>query len=417
MRLTLAVHPVSNVRLGDATRLDGEVLSVDAGDLRRALLLDDRLESVDIEIVAPGESCRFGSIYDVIEPRAKQPGDGSDFPGVLGPILPAGRGTTHVLRGTAVSVIEDGATRVIDMSGPAAEHSPYARLCHVVVIPHIRPNLERHVAEHVRRLASVRAAVYLASPAIDQSPAFTEVYESAGPSMPRREGVPRMAYIGQIHSRQRVAEVDEQILYGCNTAGMVPVVLHPNEWLDGAVLPGNSRLETYFFQNHPIIAELYRRHREGTISFVGTIASMAGSDNFDRELNASMAAELTKWNLDADAVVLSKVGGGAPHADMALTARICEGLGIRTVVQVGPPDLSADRTVESGMLFDYPEVDAIVYNSGGNYVQWQVPPVERVIAAGPQAAEVLDTIEQLAASRVCGVTSQQGASRLRTFVY
>jgi hypothetical protein len=183
------------------------------------------------------------------------------------------------------------------------------------------------------------------------------------------------------------------------------------------VLPGNSRLETYFFQNNPIIAELYRRHREGSISFVGTIASMAGSDNFDRELNATMAAELTKWNFDADAAVLSKVGGGAPHADMALTARICEGLGIRTVVQVGPPDLSADRTVESGMLFDYPEVDAIVYNSGGNYVQWPVPPVERVIAAGPEAAEALDALEHLTAARVCGVTSQQGASRLRTFVY
>jgi glycine reductase len=418
MRLTLAVHPINAVRLGDSTTLDEDVLTIAVEELRRTLLQDDRLESVAIEAVQPGENCRFGAVYDVLEPRAKEPADGADFPGVLGPIKPAGRGTTHVLRGAAVSVLEDGAAaRVIEMSGPAAEHSPYSRLCHVVVIPQLRPHLERHVAEHTRRLASVRAAAYLARPAIGRSPAFTEEYETAGPSAPRRDGVPRVAYIGQIHSRQRVAEVDEQILYGCNTNGMVPVVLHPNEWLDGAVLPGNSRLETYFYQNNPIVSELYRWQREGKISFVGTIASMAGSDNFDRELNASMAAALAKWNLGADAAVLSKVGGGAPHADMALTARNCEGLGIRTVVQVGPPDLSADRTVESGMLFDYPEVDAIVYNSGGNHFQWTVPPVERVIAASPEAAAAISAIEQLTAARVCGITSQQGASRLRSFVH
>ncbi len=34
-----------------------------------------------------------------------------------------------------------------------------------------------------------------------------------------------------------------------------------------------------------------------------------------------LAAELAKWNLAADGVVLTKYGGGAPHADMALTAR------------------------------------------------------------------------------------------------
>src|SRR5688572_22951966 len=117
MRLTLAIHPVSSVRLGDATRLDGDELTINADGLRRSLLQDDRLASVDVEVVLPGENCRFGSVYDVIEPRAKAPGDGADFPGVLGPITLAGRGTTHVLRGAAVSVLEDGAARVIKMGG------------------------------------------------------------------------------------------------------------------------------------------------------------------------------------------------------------------------------------------------------------------------------------------------------------
>jgi glycine reductase len=292
-------------------------------------------------------------------------------------------------------------------------------LNHVLVIPTTRAGLERHRARNALRHAALRAAVYLARAAIGHAPATTEVLETAGPSQPRREGVPRMAYIGQIHSRQMVAEVDEQIFYGMNTTGMVPVMLHPNEWLDGAIVTANfsNAVETYFYQNHPVVTELYGRHRAGEIAFVGTIATMAGSDNVDRERNAMLAAQQAKWNLDADGVVLTKYGGGAPHADMALTARICEELGMRTAVQVGPPDLSGDRSEESALLFNYPEVDAIVYSSGGNYVQWLAPEVDRVIASSEAAAAALASIQQLTASRVVGITSQQGASRLRSFVY
>jgi hypothetical protein len=87
---------------------------------------------------------------------------------------------------------------------------------------------------------------------------------SLGTAKPHPEGLPRFAYIGQIHSRQRVAEANEHILYSHNTNGLMPVLV-------------------------------------------------AGSDNFDRELNCTMSAELAKWNLVADAVILARVGGGAPQ--------------------------------------------------------------------------------------------------------
>ena len=75
-----------------------------------------------------------------------------------------------------------------------------------------------------------------------------------------------------------------------------------------------------------------------------------------------------KWNLKADAVALTKWGGGLPHADLAETARLLEGMGIRTAVMVS--DMSKDRRVESALLFNFPEVNAIVYN-GGNGTQWR----------------------------------------------
>lgn len=438
MKLTLAHHPIAAMRFGDATRLDGVGLTIAADDLRRYLMEDDRLEGVDFELVRPGEACRIGTIFDIIEPRAKAPGDGADFPGILGPMQTAGTGTTHVLRGAAVTVLDEavpvgggggGAAaggKIIEMVGPAAAECPYSTLHHLIVIPRVRKsndtslvfNVNRSAsALTVMRLVSVKAAAYLARAAIGQTPASIEVLETAAPGTPGREGLPRFAFIGQVHSRQRPAEVDEQILYGANTTGMVPVVLHPNEWLDGAVVAAPSSLagvETYYYQNHPVISELYRWHNEGKITFAGTVATTAGANNEDRPRSAMVAAQQAKWALQADGAVLTKIGGGAPHADMGLTALRCEELGIKTVVQV--QDMAGDRDFESALLFNYPEVDAIIVVSA-NDIRWPAAPVTRVIAGHGAAAESLAGLRELTAGSVCGAASQQGLSHARGFVY
>lgn len=418
--LTLAYHPITDVQYSDATRLADTTLHVDIEALRRYLLEDHRFASVDIHIVRPGEACRFGVVYDILEPRAKAPGSGPDFPGILGPIETVGQGLTHVLQGAAVTVLDPGAPlaggKIVEMSGEAGSACPYAALFHLVIVPHCPSGVERHVALNALRLASVKASVYLAGAAIGQEASTTAVFDAQGPAVGSRAGVPRLAYIGQIHSRQRVAEVDEAILYGANTVGMVPVLLHPNEWLDGALVTSHSSrgVETYFYQNHPVLTELYRWHRDGKILLVGTIATMAASDNDERARNCMLAAQQAQWTLGADGVVFTKYGGGAPHADMALTARMCEHLGIRTVVQV--EDMSHDRRAESSQLFNYPEVDAMVH-VGRHDTIWQVPAVPRAIAGAPEEAAALGAARQLDASTICGVINQQGASRLRSFVY
>jgi len=78
-------------------------------------------------------------------------------------------------------------------------------------------------------------------------------------------------------------------------------------------------------------------------------------------------------------------------------------------------DMSRDRRAESSQLFNYAEVDAIVH-CGGQDTRWAAPAVERAIAAVPEDRAALSEPQQLDASRICGVTSQQGASRLRSFV-
>ena len=426
MQLTLADHPVTHMQFGAPARLAGTDLVIDAQELRRIVLEDDAVVSVDFEIVRPGERCRAGPVFDVIEPRAKEPGSGVDFPGILGAAVTAGMGTTHVLTGAAVSVLAEispdltrSATgRVLEMSGAPAEASAYAALTHLLVIPHTKANLPRQAVEKAYRIAGVRVAVALARIALSQPAHSQRRFEPIGPAESSRPGLPRLAYIGQIFSRQRKPAVDEPILYGANTDGMLPIMLHPDEWLDGAIVPSLHSwfggTETYYYQNHPIILDLYRRHHAREINFVGTIATIAGSDNFDRERHCKAAANLAKWNLQADGVVLSKYGGGLPHADLAETARLLENMNIKTAVMVS--DVSRDRRVESALLFNVPEVNAIVYN-GGNGTYWDVPKVDRVIAATEQFTELLTGPMKIDASNIVGVTNQQGASRMRAMVY
>ena len=426
MELTLLRHRVTEINWGDRTRLEGTVLTVDPEELRGLLLGDDRIRSVDLETIRPGENCRAAPVFDIIEPRAKVPGSSPDFPGILNPPLTAGRGKTHVLEGAAVTVLieralaaTEGRTgRVLEMSGPAGEHSPYSALHHLVVAPHPRPELPLHTKLHAVRRAGMKAVVYLAQTAMEKEPADTETFDPVGPWVQSREGMPRVAYVGQIYSRQRSPEVDEQVLYGVNTEGMMPLLLHPDEWLDGAIVPSYTLSlggqETYFYQNHPIITDLYRRHHEREVNFVGAVATIAASDNEDRDRHCQAAAHLVKWSLNPDGVILTKYGGGAPHSDMAITANLLEQAGVRTSVMVS--DMARDRRVESALLFNFPDVDAIVY-CGGMDTTWTVPQAGRVIAGHPDLKDALAVSQNIPARCIVGVLNQQGATRLRAVIY
>jgi glycine reductase len=265
-------------------------------------------------------------------------------------------------------------------------------------------------------MAQLRVAVRLAQIARDVAPADSQILDNFIDA--ERAALIRVAYVGQIFSRQRKPEPEEQIIYGANTDGMLPTLLHPNEWLDGAITTSYHTsiggAETYFYQNNPIVAELYRRHQRGELNFVGTVATIAAADNLDRERNTQFAAHLVKWALRAEAAVLTKFGGGVPHSDLAETARLLERDGIKTAVQV--TDLARDHRVESALLFNFPEIDAIVC-IGGNGTRWKLPRVERVLAANGGMAEILAGPFEIDSLNVAGVANQQGASRLRSVVY
>jgi sarcosine reductase len=154
----------------------------------------------------------------------------------------------------------------------------------------------------------------------------------------------------------------EPVFYGGGVEGMVPTILHPNEVFDGAVLNPHRGplLETYVIQNQSIIKELYKRHTKD-LEFVGVIMTTAHNNPAESERTANVTAKLAKWVLDADGVVITKAGGGAPEVAMSQMALQCEALNIKTAIAMMQMTSDAiDQASETNVMFDSKELDAIV---------------------------------------------------------
>jgi glycine reductase len=194
------------------------------------------------------------------------------------------------------------------------------------------------------------------------------------------EDLPRVTYIAQIISLQYEPIPGEPTFFSRQAGGIVPTILHPNQVLDGAItsaLPGLN-VQTYRFQNHPIIRELYTRHGRD-LCFTGVIATVAPSNVFDFDRMANIAASLAKWVIGADGAILTKTGGGAPELAMARTAQRCEQLGIKTAIamlHMGAD--SRDARHGAATIFSMPEVDAIV-SMGFPFSRLDLPAMARVI--------------------------------------
>lgn len=415
MRLVYNAHLVRDLVWSDATRLDAGVLSVDRAALARHLLEDTRLAAVDLEVVHPGERCRIAPVFDIVEPRCKAD-PAKDFPGVLGPVSSAGDGSTTVLRGMAVTMLGVRTTPplpVLDLlpiglpDGGGQIPTRYEKLVHLAVVPRLAHGLGADDADNALRRASLRAGVYLARAASAAEPATQEVYELTAPT--RR--LPRIAYVYQLHSHQNPTVAGEPILYGDNVRHLLPVVLHPNEVLDGAILPGYGAMgmETYGVQNHPVVLDLYRRHGQ-EVDFAGVVATVAHQTIEERERATMIAANLVRYALHADGAVLTKSGGGAPHVDMAEVARRCEHLGVKTVPIAWETSSDGDAS-QGAALFNHPELNAVV-NVGSNGFAFTLPPADRVITSDATAAAALGRSMRVNANRLCGVMDQLGGGYL-----
>jgi len=432
MRLELHIARIRDVRFGDKTVVRGGVLHIHREELVKLLEQDERLERVGIELARPGEPCRIYPVADVIEPRAKMEGPGKAPPGFLSKHASTGEGKTRVLRGSAVVLVdcrsraEDGTSSdtredIIDMSGPGSDVSTYGQTLNVVVLPQQKKGTGVYQYQAALKAAGLKAAAYLAQAEVQAEPDEVEVYDL--PSLTEiakgLEGLPKMTYILQVISLQYEATPGEPTFFGEQAGGIVPTIMHPNQVLDGAVtsaLPGLN-VQTYRFQNHAIIRELYHRHGKD-LCFAGVIATLAPNNVFDFDRMANIAAGFAKWVIGADGAILTKTGGGAPELAMARTAQRCEQLGIKTAIAMLHMGADfKDARYGASTIFSIPEVDAIV-SMGFPFARLTLPPVERVIG-NPQFVDGRPAGGQLLQplGSIYGALCQMGSSLLTAVRY
>jgi glycine reductase len=388
MRLQLERIDIKAFCAGSPTRVSDHVLYADFSELERVILKDDRIRTVRLTIASPGERIRIVNVVDVIQPRCKVGPEGWDFPGWLGKLRIAGDGRTRSLEGVSVVLSNRYSKRsysaLIDMFGTGAEMSRYGATTHLSIDPVPANGVGEREFERAVKLAGLKAAVYLARAAGQHPVDRTEVYEL---NLAERSGdspsrLPRVAYYYQLYTPQHDYQgIPDPILYGSEVKGLLPTLVHPNEILDGAVTSGHTirELDTYTIQNHPLVRELYRRHRKDLI-FAGVVIGVASLEAVQRERMAMMAASLVSNALAADGVVLTKTHGGMPHVDLALVAEACEHAGVKTTLFIQLVHGVGSTADEASFSSD--ALDAIV-NIGQTQERIRLSQAERILGGDP----------------------------------
>ena len=381
MRLELGEIHISDIKLGDCSKVENGTLYVNVEELRALLLEDEDLASVDFEVVHPGESVRIIPVKDVIEPRVKVEGPGGVFPGMISKVTTVGSGKTHVLKGCAVVTtgkvvgFQEG---IIDMTGPGAEYTPFSKLNNLVMICEPKEGVKQHQHEHAIRMAGLKAAAYLGELARNLTPDETKVYETDG-VMSGKEEYPNLPRVGYVLMLQSQGLLHDTYVYGVDMKRSMPTILNPTETMDGAILSGNcvsacDKNTTYHHLNNPVIHDLLEQHGK-TLNFVGVIITNENVYLADKERSSDWSTKLASF-LELDGALVSQEGFGNPDTDLIMNCKKLEAAGIKTVIIT---DEYAGQDGASQSLADAdPSADAVVTGGNANMVI-HLPKMDKVI--------------------------------------
>ena len=381
MKLELGKVHVKDVRFGSVTKIQNGVLHVNAEELQKLVLKDDRLIGCRIELAHPGESVRITPVKDVIEPRLKIKGAGNIFPGVMGKVTQVGEGVTYCMDGVCVVTVgqivgfQEG---VIDMSGPAAEYCPFSQTQNVCVVIEPQEGLETHVYESAGRMAGLTAAAYLADALRDQTPDETIVYETK-PLLEQAAQYPDLPRVGYIHMLQSQGLLHDTYSYGVDAKQIVPTLMYPTEIFDGAIVSGNcvapcDKVTTYHHLHNPVIEDLYAQHGK-TLNFMGVILTNENVFLMDKERHSDMTAKLCEY-IGLEGALLTEEGYGNPDTDLMMNCKKTTQKGIKVVIIT---DEFPGRDGKSYSLADICEEADTMISCGNGNVVIHFPPMDRLI--------------------------------------
>lgn len=341
MRLEIGNFDVREIVFGSKLSYQNGVLTIDPQAALDCVRQDVHITEAEIHLARPGEMVRICPVKEAVEPRIKMNGDPL-FPGVTGPVVPAGSGVCKALKNCSILVagkhwggFQDG---VIDMGGEGAGLTYYSQLYNIVLIADTDETFEQREQQKKNwalRLAGHRLAEYIAGCVRELPPervetfAFTPVTKRPA----KVSALPSVVYVMQTQSQMEEPGYNT-LVYGWDANHMVPTFMNPNEILDGAVISGSfmpcsSKWATYDFQNSPMIRKLYAEHGK-TINFLGVILSNLNVALEQKERSAAYVAQIAS-SLGADAAVVAEEGYGNPDADFVACIVALENAGIQTV--------------------------------------------------------------------------------------
>lgn len=320
------VHDVREVTLDDETSYSDGRLTVSRAEAEE-VVADPALAQVRVSVASPGESVRIVKPLDVVEPRTKGPGGRGAFPGWMAPVDRARGEEVHVLRGAAVLAagflprLEEG---LIDMSGPAADLSPFGSTHNVVVEFDKAEDASWEAVDDALRRGLLRLAVHLADAALEAESDTVEEPVAPGPV----DDLPR---VGAITNLQTQGSFKDVFVYGRSLSACLPTLIDPDELDDGIVVSGQYghpalRNPTYMHLNSPVVAALRRRHGDD-LAFGGLVLSPEPTDEGAKEHISTRAAQLCRA-AGFDAVVVTKEGGGNADNDISLKLDALDEFGI-----------------------------------------------------------------------------------------
>jgi glycine reductase complex component B subunit alpha and beta len=387
MSLELVSFPVRAVRAGAPGGYQGDTLT--------GCLDDPRVVSVDVDFVSPGEPTRIVHVRDVLEPRLKVEGAGHVYPAICGHAPDTvGDGRTHRYEGFAVALaaevperirreVSAAADSIIDMSGPGAV-TVYSSLRYVVVTVKLEPALDLVEWNETLRAVVHRAADLLAEYLRD---ADSQQRPTLFALDPIESDLPRVVHVHTLNGSM-VPGIGSTI-YGYARHAL-PLLLHPNEILDGAIAgdavvtyPGKC---SWIQINNPVLPQLYARHGQD-IDWIGVLVSRTRwGATAEKELSAFQTVKLAQM-LRAEGALVTWNHGGNDLIEVMLTIQGLERAGIKTVfltiesdikVVRMTPELAETGAHEPPLLFSVPEADAIV-STGTLAPETSLPAMERVL--------------------------------------
>ncbi|HVO92124.1 MAG TPA: glycine/sarcosine/betaine reductase component B subunit [Terriglobales bacterium] len=384
MELELFDFHVEDIQWGDRTSLVGRQLSVNLAEIQAQIKDLTRDIQLTAELARPGESKRIVHVLDTMIPIRKVHDELRTFPGIDVPARLVGTGQTERLRNVLVTLagsfpdpeamtpIEKPREGIIDMAGVGARYSHGADYFHLVLTLEGGSALSNLAFDQALRNIGVRIARYLAGAEKNgAAPEQKKVHLA-----PVQHKLPKVVLIYQVQSQIPLVRT---FYYGEEISKTLPSFVHPNEFIDGALVSGTYKSErkipTSLHCAHPFIEELLKRHGS-EIDFLGVILSRGYNDSFEQKKKMGLWSARLARTLGADGAVAMMEGTGNTTVDFMQTVKACEEEGIKTVAVLHEDD--GARGYERPLV-DHPrEADAMI-SRGNRSEKLLLAPLDQVI--------------------------------------